>query len=130
MWQNSIISEDGIPLKCKCTNSPEPCFEDNSNFVPPLEPCQGTPSQRASVEDEDDEDDNHKGYIKLFPEATGKALRPEKTAFEFLQQKQQLEGKVSWEPFVSQEEWGLAVWLMKNVGQKSTDEYLQLLIVS
>ena len=35
-----------------------------------------------------------------------------------------------WTPFHSQKKWDLAKWLIKNVGQKSIDEFLQLPIVS
>ena len=35
-----------------------------------------------------------------------------------------------WAPFEDQAEWNLACWLIKNVGQKSIDEYLKLPIVS
>ena len=33
-----------------------------------------------------------------------------------------------WELFASKEEWDLTKWLVKNVGQKSTDEFLKLQI--
>ncbi|KAF8868642.1 hypothetical protein BD779DRAFT_1614940 [Infundibulicybe gibba] len=46
--------------------------------------------------------------------------------FEVLLENQIHDGMNQWAPFASQEEWGLAVWLMKNVGQTSTDEFLKL----
>lgn len=131
-WHNDIVSKDRNPLKRKRTNSPEPCLVAEDNYIPPPEPRQGSPSRRATVEDADDEDDasDQKQYIEPFPGPAGEALRRAKTSFEILQQTQQLEGKTPWEPFANKAEWELAAWLIKNIGQKATDEYLQLPIVS
>ena len=131
-WHNDIVSKDENPLKRKRTNSPEPCLVAEDNYIPPPEPHQGSPSWRATVEDADNEDGacDHKRYIEPFLGPAGEALRREKTSFEILQQEHQSEGKVSWEPFANKAEWELVVWLIKNFGQKSTDEYLQLPIVS
>ena len=41
-----------------------------------------------------------------------------------------MEGLDPWAPFSNEEEWQLARWLMKNVGQSKTDEFLRLPIVS
>ncbi|KAF8815633.1 hypothetical protein BYT27DRAFT_7004352, partial [Phlegmacium glaucopus] len=51
------------------------------------------------------------------------------TKFEILKDKQEAANEPPWAPFESREEWELATWLMKNVGQKSTDEYLKLPII-
>jgi hypothetical protein len=97
---------------------------------PPLLPQ----SQRAHVEDVSDEDDEpspiFSRYIKPYPRPVGQPLRPGKTKFEILKEKQEAGKQQPWAPFESREEWELATWLMKNVGQKSTDEYLKLPIVS
>ena len=53
-----------------------------------------------------------------------------KTPFEKLQEAQAALGKSEWAPFASQEEWDLAQWLMKSVGQNSIDKFLKLPIVS
>ena len=130
-WQNNIVSEDGNPLKRKRTNSPEPSLVDDNNFITPPEPRQESQSPRADADNEDDlRASDHQRYIEPFPGPIGEALRQAKTSFEILQQTQQLEGKPPWEPFANRAEWGLAAWLIKNIGQKSTDEYLQLPIVS
>lgn len=52
------------------------------------------------------------------------------TKFQQWQDKKKLKGENGWAPFGNQQEWDLAQWLMRNVGQKSIDEYLKLLIVS
>jgi hypothetical protein len=146
-WHKNIVRKNDNPSpKCRRINSPEPSFPDDDlpnanltdadNFIPPPEPCQQTPTCQAAqavLEDADDSDlatKSHKRYVEPFPGPAGEALRQEKTNFEVLLQKQELEGKNPWEPFASKAEWGLVEWLMKNVGQKSTDEYLRLPIVS
>jgi hypothetical protein len=40
------------------------------------------------------------------------------------------EGEDEWAPFADREEWGLAEWLIKSLGQTCTDEFLKLPIVS
>jgi hypothetical protein len=138
-WHKKIIRKNDNPSpKRRRINSPDPNLLDDlphANYYP--EPGQQTPSFRATVEDADDEDDSNLTkesgpvrYVEPFPGPAGEASRQEKTRFEVLQQIQESEGKTLWEPFASRAEWGLAEWLMKNVGHKSTDDYLQLPIVS
>jgi hypothetical protein len=52
------------------------------------------------------------------------------TKFQLLQEQQRLRSESEWAPFNNQKEWDLAQWLIKNVGQKSIDEFLKLPIVS
>jgi hypothetical protein len=47
-----------------------------------------------------------------------------------IQREQKENGTSKWGPFEDQEEWELAEWLSKNVGQKQTDAFLKLNIVS
>ena len=129
-WHKNIVRKDNNHFKCRHINSLEPELEPSNNFIPPPEPCQGTPSLEANVEPEDKASDKDQQFIEPFPGHTGEALRWVKTSFEYLQQKQQLEEKTPWKPFANKPEWELAEWLMENVGQKLMDEYLQLLIVS
>jgi hypothetical protein len=144
-WHNKIIREnDNRSPKRTRINSPEPnlldeipdadlmnILNDADDF---LEPGQQTPSGRATAEVADDNEDDYNPssirYVEPFPGSAGEPLRREKTRFELLQEIQKSEVKGPWEPFSSREEWGLAEWLMRNVGQKSTNEYLQLPIVS
>ncbi|KAG2360239.1 hypothetical protein BDR07DRAFT_1452072 [Suillus spraguei] len=44
------------------------------------------------------------------------------------QQYKECMGEDKWAPFNDGEEWGLAAWLVKNLGQTRTDEFLKLLI--
>jgi hypothetical protein len=50
--------------------------------------------------------------------------------FETIHQQQQDQGKSNWGPFEDEDEWELAEWLIKNVGQTQTDKFLKLPIVS
>jgi hypothetical protein len=61
---------------------------------------------------------------------TPEILGEGKTRFQRWQEEKRLNGENDWAPFENQKEWDLARWLMKNVGQKSIDEYLKLPIVS
>lgn len=132
-WQNDVIRKNEHPLKRQRTNSnsPEPIVFDDEYFVPQaIGPRLGTPTQHAEQDDADDGIGAGRRFIDPFPEAAGEALRPEKTNFEILQLKHQSEGGSPWTPFANRAEWGLAEWLIRHVGQKTTDKYLQLPIVS
>ena len=47
-----------------------------------------------------------------------------------MQEQQEVEGLDEFVPFSSEDEWGMAEWLMKNVGQNKTEEFLKLPMVS
>lgn len=134
-WHKNIANDNQIP-KRRRINSPEPEPDDNIPPNPyPIHDFDDADHQfqaEANVEEAEEEVDEAtpKRYIKPFPGPAGDALRHEKTRFVILEEIQQLEGRSRWEPFASKAEWELAEWLMKYVGQKATDEYLQLLIVS
>ncbi|KAF8798866.1 hypothetical protein BYT27DRAFT_7032834, partial [Phlegmacium glaucopus] len=89
--------------------------------------------QHAHVEDVTDDDDEplpkFARYIEPYPHPVAHPLRRGQTKFEILKEKQEAANEPPWAPFESREEWELASWLMKNVGQKSTDEYLKLPII-
>ena len=92
--------------------------------------------RRESIEEEDNGGCNThpipeiNRYIEPYPGDAGQGLRKANTQFEELLAFQKAEGKKPWEPFASEEEWALSKWLLKNVGQKSTEEFLKLPIVS
>jgi hypothetical protein len=140
-WQKDIdrINDNTSP-KRRRINSPEPNLNP-PDLNPPVDLPDPDPAQnfddannQANVDEVDDSDDVDlappKRYVEPFPGPAGDALRREKTGFETLEGVQRLEGKPPWEPFASRAEWELAEWLMKNVGQRSTNEYLKLPIVS
>ena len=99
------------------------------DFIPP------SPPRRATVEDIWDDDEIIYGtapiehYVEPYPGEAGQGMHISKMQFKIWLEEQEVEGKNPWEPFVSKEEWVLTQWLIKNVGQKATDEYLNLPIV-
>lgn len=109
---------------------------------PSPEPIQ--PSQRATVEEVPDEGDpeNYSRFVECFEnKAHGRSLpgRPLKpgetllkagdTLFQRMHAQQTAKDSTPFSPFRDDEEWDLARWLMKNVTQTGTDEYLALPIV-
>ena len=69
-------------------------------------------------------------FIESYPGDAGQVIEKSKTRFEEWFENQRNEQKIQWDPFASEEEWALCMWLIKNVGQKSTDDFLKLPIVS
>lgn len=137
-WHQDIVRKDDNPSpKRRRTNSPNPSVSLlDDRDLPDLTYNFDDNRLGAHLGDADDRDERNvhlaklRRYIEPFPGPAGDALRREKTRFEILKENQLLDGKPPWEPFASREEWGLVQWLMTNVGQGSTDEYLKLPIVS
>lgn len=75
--------------------------------------------------------ETHGQYIEDFnPESlAGAAWGQEMPVFEYLCLKQEQAGS-HWNAFHDEEEWELAEWLVKNVGQKQTNMFLKMCIVS
>jgi hypothetical protein len=69
-------------------------------------------------------------FIESYPGDAGEGIRKSKTQYEEWLESQREDGKNRWDPFASEQEWALARWLILNVGQKATDEFLKLSIVS
>ena len=101
---------------------------EHTNQVP-LEP----PRNRVTIEDVTEKETQDSGhYVEEYPteRKAGAAWGKEEPLFVRIQRDQQEDGTSKWGPFKDQEEWELAEWLSKNVGQKQTDTYLKLNIVS
>ncbi|KAG6821782.1 hypothetical protein H0H92_000911, partial [Tricholoma furcatifolium] len=128
-WQDALVVQWEGPHSNPQneTRRPSPLCEADDELdmevedvhQPSVEP-EGQSSQRAYVEEVEDEGEPtdphpYERYIHKYP-------RP-------ADESQEKEGKECWAPFAGEEEWELATWLMKHVGQKSTDEYLKLPIV-
>jgi hypothetical protein len=71
-------------------------------------------------------------YFEYFPEEhmAGATWGRCKPLFESIVEEQKNLGGSRWAPFEDEEEWQLAEWLIQNVGQKQTDAFLKLCIVS
>jgi hypothetical protein len=96
--------------------------------MPPAQPeC-----LRATVEDAEDEDsDTSAYYVEEFPAnlGAGAVWGEEVPVFEKLWREQEENRSSRWGPFEDQDEWELAEWLIRNIGQKQTDTFLTLNIV-
>jgi hypothetical protein len=106
-------------------------FDDNleSSSVLDLHLPQHHTVEIKEVEDENDPCKPPR-YHRSYPSLVTQTLGVGKTPFEKLKEEQVALGKREWAPFVSQEEWDLAQWLMKSIGQNSIDEFLKLPIIS
>ncbi|KAH9951170.1 hypothetical protein B0H21DRAFT_685589 [Amylocystis lapponica] len=85
-------------------------------------------SKRARIEDVPDEDNipPYGRYCRAFPGKAGAISGEGRTAFEACRASL-AEARVSeYAPFADEEEWGLAEWLIQNIGQTRTDEFLKL----
>ena len=102
--------------------------------VPSEFPNEFQPSfvQLADKVDEDvGADQSQTRYRVSYPgDYTAEILGKGKTRFQRWQEEKKSKGENDWAPFENQKEWDLARWLMRNVGQKSIDEYLKLPIIS
>ncbi|KAG6806291.1 hypothetical protein H0H92_011916, partial [Tricholoma furcatifolium] len=142
-WQDALVVQWEGPHSNPQneTRRPSPLCEADDELdmevedvhQPSVEP-EGQSSQRAYVEEVEDEGEPtdphpYERYIHEYPRPAGQWSKHAKTVFERLVESQEKEGKECWAPFAGEEEWELATWLMKHVGQKSTDEYLKLPIV-
>jgi hypothetical protein len=113
---------------------PQPEFDPPR--APNLAPSSQTgnaevPDRRARVEEvEDQEDGGIRRWVEDYPRPAGTAGMSAQTYFENLLAEQRVKGQDPWAPFADEEEWGLAQWLMLNVGQNATDKFLKLPIVN
>ena len=113
--------------------------EELPAFIPPerlrrrASPDQSIPkptSKRAWVEEVDDEEAG--GCRRWAQEFNGAAeeFGEGKTIFEQMHERQEAMCEPPVAPFVDEDEWDLARWLMKNVTQTATDEFLKMKGVS
>jgi hypothetical protein len=116
-------------------------FDNHSNwddlhvFVPEPSPSPG-PGQHGRLEDEESEqvqetpDTKNRRFIETYPRAVGSPIGRGKTKFQEMYDNHILHSQSIHAPFTNDEEWELAQWLSRRVGQKAMDEYLNLSIVS
>jgi hypothetical protein len=108
-------------------------WDDLHDFIPEPSP------DPAHIEEVDNEgffhgrknpDTKLRRFVKPYPRPVGIAVGQGKTKFQVLYEKHTGEGENIYAPFLNNEEWELAQWLSRRVGQKAIDEYLKLSIVS
>ena len=93
-------------------------------------------NKRVHVEEIEDEDAHpHQlptglRFSEQYPRSIAHPIRLAKTCFEEQCDNDHKNNRQPWHPFASREEWELAMWLIDNVNQKATDEYLKLPLVN
>ena len=106
-----------------------PAFIPSERLGHPASPDQSTPkppSKRARVEEVDDEEAGGcRRWAKEF-DGAAEVLGEGKTLFEEICESQEAMCEDPMSPFLDEEEWELARWLMKNVNQTETDEFLKM----
>lgn len=139
--ENAITLDDLMPstLGDGSDDSDIEMANPDETFLPPDDlpsrPNANIPQARqqsVEIEDVEDVDDprSQSQYRVRYPGRVAEILGEGKTCFEEWYETQRLNGENTWAPFDNHEEWELAQWLIRNVGQKSIDEYLKLPIVS
>jgi hypothetical protein len=114
-------------------------WDDLHDFIP--EPRQEAgPSKAAHVDDDADEDPvilreipdiKTRRFVEAYPRPVGIAIGHGKTKFQVTYEEHSMpQGKIIYSPFTNDDEWELAKWLSRRVGQKAIDEYLKLSVVS
>lgn len=112
-------------------NVGEMLVPDKPNPGPKEKPLASIQGSEAMDEVEDDDARSQSRYRKAYPGGYAAVILGEgKTKYQEWQENQRLHGDNQWAPFTNQKEWDLVQWLIKNVGQKSIDEYLKLPIAS
>ncbi|KAG1887742.1 hypothetical protein F4604DRAFT_1877525 [Suillus subluteus] len=111
-------------------DNPPPVDVDFSHVHPHLDPNPApSKSRRITIEEVEDEDGTPFSYTGCYfePQAdAGWALHEGETKFKRYRRHQEEEVEDRWLPFEELEEWDLAEWLVKNLGQTRTDEFLKL----
>ena len=91
------------------------------------------PPKRPQVEDDIEDAEASMPPTGRFTEQladiTAKILGSAKTVFERLEEEELAKEETEWAPFQDEEEWEVAKFLMKNLGQKKMDEFLDLPLV-
>ncbi|KAI6158605.1 hypothetical protein EDD17DRAFT_1512153 [Pisolithus thermaeus] len=86
-------------------------------------------SKRARVEESVNDTPNRPSeghFTKQFVGIAAKILGSGRTVFESMEAVEAANERSQWAPFHNEEEWELACFLMKNVGQTKMDEFLKL----
>ena len=95
--------------------------------IAPLEP----EHPRPTVDDADDDELETGLYIQEFTPnlGAGAVWEEEVPFFERIRREQVQNGSSSWGPFDDEDDWHLAEWLIRNIGQSQIDTFLNLTIV-
>ena len=90
-----------------------------------------SPSRRTQMEEvEDEEAGGIRRYVEDYGQSAGHVYGEGQSQFMKWREAQKNAGHAPWSPYNDLDEWDLSQWLIRNVGQNATDEYLKLPIVS
>lgn len=116
---DDVEMEDGTDIPAESAHNI--CIDHGP--IPPDPPAKTTasgPGSHAKVS----------RWVEAYPSSAGATKGMGETDFVKVQEQQRECNEDPWAPFESRDEWELAQWLLRNVGQNATDEFLKLPIVS
>ena len=106
-------------------------WDDMHDFVPEPSPePAGEGDDREFLRVHQHPKGNNHRFVEAYPRPVGIPTGQGKTNFQVTHDQHLQEGRGVHSPFANDEEWELAKWLSRRVGQKAIDEYLKLSIVS
>ena len=111
----------------------EDMVNDEENNLPPQDPPLPQDGPQPHSQPERSTVDVEAGrYIEYMPKEylAGATWGNCKPLFQSLDEERKRLGGNRWAPFEDEDEWELAEWLIRNVGQTQTDSFLKLPIVS
>ena len=111
-----------------------PMVPDNlRNWQPPHSPSlpARSPPPASTCQSKRSENDANRTYGRFFEpfEGSGAAFRMESNTFEDYHRQREESKTEKYAPFMDEEEWDLAAWMMKHLGQNRIDEFLKMPIV-
>ncbi|KAJ7439718.1 hypothetical protein B0H11DRAFT_1934253 [Mycena galericulata] len=110
-----------------------PHDSEDSGGVADMESPPQVPDQDAIMPTADDSPAGERKQWREGPEEdlyAGATYGTAKTAFEIIRDEEILKGGMVLGPFLDDDEWQLAKWLIKHVGHTATEEFLNLSIIS
>lgn len=141
-WEKEImgLSTERVTGKSRGTHLEIDEGSDFQAFIPDPSP-EPTPSKRVHVEEVEDEDSvqvrqapdiENRRFVEQYPShrRVGIVIGQGKTKFQLMYENQREHGQSTYAPFTNKDEWELARWLSRRVGQKAIDEYLKLSFAS
>ncbi|KAF7796244.1 hypothetical protein EIP86_007418 [Pleurotus ostreatoroseus] len=123
---NASSSQDCTSLNPSTLESSD--FSDPSPYDKLEDTTYPSHPHRTSVEEVPDEEEIVR-WVHKYPGIAATVLGSGECVFEVWRKENALSGRPRWYPFESEKEWGLARWLVKNVGQNEIEEFLKLPII-
>jgi Plavaka transposase len=110
---------DNIHLPLSCEAPIDPLYHRPASPTPPARAARGVNEEIRGVR-----------YSLPYPRSIANPISLKKTRFEVQKDCYTKAGASPWHPFLNQDDWELARWLLNNVNQKATEKYLKLPMVS